>query len=151
MKLSMASIVVILFAGLGIANAENWPCWRGPRGDGTTIESNLPLEWDAASGKNIAWKASVPYTGHSSPVIWGDRIFLTGADEAKSRRMLMAFDRGNGKLLWEIDVEDAPLEKKHKLNSWASGTPATDGHLIYVTKRKCSSRRTTSPVIKNGK
>lgn len=125
--------LAILFLSASIVRAENWPGWRGPRGDGTSSEANLPTEWDGDSGKNVVWKVPVPYGGHSSPVIWGDRIFLTGADEAKSRRMLMAFDRGNGKLLWEIDVEDAPLEKKHKLNSWASGTPVTDGNLIYVT------------------
>lgn len=113
--------------------AENWPCWRGPRGDGTSVESNLPIQWDAATGQNIAWKVPLRYSGHSSPILWENRIFITGADEAKAKRMLIAFDRKDGKLLWEADVEDAPLEKKHKLNSWASGTPATDGEMVYVT------------------
>ena len=132
MKLSMFALLAVLLTE-SVACAENWPCWRGPRGDGTSLETNLPIEWDATTGKNIVWKVPVPYGGHSSPAVWGDMVFVTGADEAKPRRMLMAFDRKSGKLLWEVDVEEAPLEKKHKLNSWASGTPATDGKLVYVT------------------
>lgn len=116
-----------------IASAENWPCWRGPRGDGTSLEVEVPRKWDGATGENIAWKSPIPYGGHSSPIVWGDRVFVTGADEEKQRRMLMAFDRHDGHLLWEQAVEEAPLEGKHKLNSWASGTPATDGRLVYVT------------------
>ncbi len=133
MKLSTIIALTFVLAGAAVSHAENWPCWRGPRGDGTSLEKNVPVEWDATTNQNIAWKVEIPYGGHSSPVVWGDRIFVSGADEAKSRRMLMAFDRQNGKRLWEIDVEDAPLEKKHKLNSWASGTPSTDGKLVYVT------------------
>ena len=133
MKLSTIIALTFVLAGTGISFAENWPCWRGPRGDGTSLESNVPLLWDATTNENIAWKVAVPYGGHSSPVVWGDRIFLTGADEARARRMLMAFDRRTGEPLWETDVEEAPLERKHKLNSWASGTPTTDGNLIYVT------------------
>ena len=133
MKLSTIVALTLVLVGTGVSIAENWPCWRGPRGDGTSLESNVPLKWDATTNENIAWKVAVPYGGHSSPVVWGDRIFLTGADEAKARRMLMAFNRRTGELLWETDVEEAPLERKHKLNSWASGTPTTDGNLIYVT------------------
>ena len=116
-----------------VSSAENWPCWRGPRGDGSSLETDVPREWDGGAGKNIAWKVPVPYTGHSSPAIWNDRVFVTGADEGHQRRMLMAFDRRDGSLVWEREVEEAPLEHKHKLNSWASGTPATDGQRVYVT------------------
>ena len=112
--------------------AENWPGWRGLRGDGTSVETSIPLAWDAEKGDGIAWKVAVPYGGHSSPVIWDDRVFVTGADVADPRRMLMAFDRRTGKLLWEKEVAKAALEKKHQLNSWASGTPATDGKLVYT-------------------
>lgn len=133
MKLSTMIAVAFVLAGSSASIAENWPCWRGPRGDGTSSESNLPLKWDATTGENIVWKVPLQFGGHSSPVIWGNRIFVTGADEANPRRILMAFDRRNGKLLWDTSVEEAPLEKKHKLNSWASGTPATDGKLVYVT------------------
>lgn len=132
MKLSTIVAVALVLAGTGISLAENWPCWRGPRGDGTSPDT-VPLKWDATTGQNIVWKVPIAFGGHSSPIVWGDRIFVTGADEAKARRVLMAFDRVTGKELWNVDVEDAPLEKKHKLNSWASGTPATDGKLVYVT------------------
>ena len=91
------------------------------------------LEMDASTGKNIAWKVPVTYAGHSSPVVWNDRVFVTGADENRQRRMLMAFDRRDWKTDLERDVDEAPLEHKHQLNSWASGTPATDGQQIYVT------------------
>jgi len=133
MKRSMLIAGALLLAGVGVSSAENWPGWRGPRGDGTSTETGLPIRWDGATNQNIHWKVAIPYGGHSSPVVWEDRIFITGADETRARRMLMAFDRRDGRLIWESDVEDAPLEKKHKLNSWASGTPATDGRLIYVT------------------
>ena len=115
-----------------ISFAENWPGWRGPRGDGSSAETNVPLKWDATKNEGVAWKVAVPYGGHSSPIVWGDRIFVTGADEANPRRMLMSFDRTNGRLLWEKEVAKTPLEKKHKLNSWASGTPTTDGKAIYA-------------------
>lgn len=126
-------LLILLFIATTTASAENWPCWRGPRGDGTSLEIAPPREWDGATGKNIAWKVPVPYTGHSSPVVWNDRVFLTGADERQQRRMLMAFDRHDGKLVWEREVDESPLEHKHKLNSWASGTAATDGQRVYVT------------------
>lgn len=126
-------LLILIFTVVGSARAENWPCWRGPRGDGTSLEIEVPREWDAVTGKNIVWKVPVPFTGHSSPIVWDDRIFVTGADEARHRRMLMAFDRTDGKLIWEREVDEAPLEHKHQLNSWASGTPATDGRLVYVT------------------
>lgn len=132
MKLSTIIAVAVVLVGAGVSLAENWPCWRGPRGDGTSPDT-VPLKWDATTGQNIVWKVPIAFGGHSSPIVWGDRIFVTGADEAKARRVLMAFDRVTGKELWNVDVEDAPLEKKHKLNSWASGTPATDGKLVYVT------------------
>jgi len=126
--------LALLFLSLvpTVSFAENWPGWRGPRGDGSSVETNVPLTWDATKNEGVAWKVAVPYGGHSSPVVWGDRIFVTGADEANPRRMLTAFDRTSGKLLWEREIAKTPLEKKHKLNSWASGTPATDGVLVYV-------------------
>lgn len=126
-------LLILLLTVTDSAIAENWPCWRGPRGDGTSLETDLPKTWDAATGENIKWKVPVPYGGHSSPVVWNDRIFVTGADEVGHRRMLLAFDRSDGKLLWEREVDQASLEQKHKLNSWASGTPATDGQTVYVT------------------
>ncbi|WP_010586009.1 outer membrane protein assembly factor BamB family protein [Schlesneria paludicola] len=116
-----------------LAFAENWPGWRGPRGDGSSLDTNVPTEWNVETNQNLTWKTEIPYTGHSSPIVWDDHVFVTGADENQLRRMLMAFHRTTGELLWEEVVSESPLEHKHKLNSWASGTPATDGQYVYVT------------------
>jgi outer membrane protein assembly factor BamB len=117
-------------AGAG-APAEDWPGWRGPRGDGTSLETNLPTAW--SDEENVAWKVAVPGTGHSSPVVLGDRIFLTSALEDNQARVLLCLDRRNGRTLWQTDVLSAPLEGKHELNSYASATPATDGKHVYVS------------------
>ena len=115
------------------AAAENWPGWRGPRGDGTSLEKDVPLQWDGSTGKNILWKTPLPGWGHSSPIVWEDRIFtLTCVDESQER-MLLCVDRRRGEILWQASVMKTPLEKRHKLNSYASGTPATDGEYVYLS------------------
>jgi outer membrane protein assembly factor BamB len=124
-------IAVALALAAPAARAENWPGWRGPRGDGTSTETGLPLRWSAT--ENVRWKAAVPGTGHSSPVVWGDRVFLTSCREAERQRLLLCYDRRDGSLLWERVVLTAPLEPKHKFNSYASSTPATDGKHVWVS------------------
>jgi outer membrane protein assembly factor BamB len=111
--------------------AEEWPGWRGPRGDGTSFEKYVPIHWSKTD--NIVWKADVPGKGHSSPVIWGDRIFLTTCIEGELKRELLCLDRRDGKLLWQRVVVTAALEPKHQLNSYASSTPATDGKHVWVS------------------
>jgi outer membrane protein assembly factor BamB len=114
--------------------AEEWPGWRGPRGDGTSQETlAVPTKWNGITGENIAWKVAVPGKGHSSPIVYGDRVFLTSCLEDRESRVLLAFDRKTGQQVWMKEVLKAPLEKKHDLNSFASSTPATDGKLVYVT------------------
>lgn len=110
--------------------AENWPGWRGPRGDGTSLESGLPRTWSAAD--HVVWKVEVPGTGHSSPIVWDERIFLVSANEETDERWLQCFDRTSGRPIWQRVVLKAPLEEKHPLNSYASSTPATDGELVYT-------------------
>ena len=131
-------VLVLLSFTMGLwpasrAAAENWPGWRGPRGDGSSEESGLPARWDGANDQNIAWKVEVPGTGHASPVIWNDRIFLVSCLEQEQDRVLLCLDRRSGKTLWQKSVLRSPLEKKHALNSYASSTPTTDGELVYVT------------------
>src|SRR5688572_2519622 len=109
--------------------AENWPCWRGPHLDGTSAEKNVPIHWSATS--NVLWKTELPGAGHASPIVWGDRVFTVAAIAEQEARVLLCLDRANGKILWQKTVLVAPLEGKHKLNSNASSTPATDGKLIY--------------------
>ena len=113
------------------ARGEDWPAWRGPRGDGTSLETTAPLHWTAED--NIHWKVELPGNGHSSPVIWGNRVFITTCLEKEGQRKLLCLDRRDGKLLWERTVLTSLLEDKHKLNSFASSTPATDGKHVWVS------------------
>ncbi len=115
------------------ALAENWPGWRGPRGDGTSLETGVPVRWDGISGQGVIWKIPIEGTGHSSPIVWEDRIFLTTCSEETLERVLLCLDASSGRVLWRQTVLRSPLERKHKLNSFASGTPATDGRRVYVT------------------
>lgn len=115
------------------SQGKNWPGWRGPRGDGTSMEQNIPVRWDGPSGRNVAWKTELPGRGHASPIVWQDRIFLVSCREQAQERILVAIDRKSGKLLWDRAVVKSPLERKHTLNSYASSTPATDGQLVYVS------------------
>ncbi|MFI5379045.1 MAG: PQQ-binding-like beta-propeller repeat protein [Tepidisphaerales bacterium] len=110
--------------------AEDWPAWRGPRGDGTSGETSIPIHWDA--GQNVIWKTAIPGAGHSSPIVWGDRVFTTTAIPDRQERVLLCLDRKTGQILWRQTVLTAPLESKQTENSYASGTPATDGERVYV-------------------
>ena len=114
-----------------VTKAQNWPQWRGPNGDGTSSEINLPTQWD--SEKNVLWKSPVPGIGHSSPIVWGDRLFTITAKPESQEKILLCYDTKNGDLLWQVTVLKTKLENKHNDNSFASGTPATDGTYIYVS------------------
>ncbi|MGO8927774.1 MAG: PQQ-binding-like beta-propeller repeat protein [Limisphaerales bacterium] len=121
----------LLLAGLTPrAAADNWPAWRGPRGDGTSLEASAPTEWSVT--RNIAWKTAVPGAGHSSPVVWDNRIFTATAFPERKERVLLCFDRRAGQILWRRTVLTADLENKGGENSFASCTPATDGERVYV-------------------
>jgi outer membrane protein assembly factor BamB len=119
-----------------VASAEDWPGWRGPRGDGTSLEKGIPLHFSPT--QNVHWKTAIPGRGYSSPAIVGDRLFLTSCLESKNKadncpRLLLCLDRQSGKLLWQREVLAAPLERKHSLNSYASSTPAADAESVYVS------------------
>lgn len=129
MKKLLAPVIALTF--LNVASAENWPAWRGPRGDGTSLETKVPTKWSAS--ENIAWKVAVPGEGHSSPIIWEDRLFLTTALKDTQERVLLALNRKTGAALWQQTVLRAPLEAKNNENSYASATPVTDGQTVYVT------------------
>lgn len=127
-----ATAFIVLVCGVvpGSVRAENWPGWRGPRGGGTSREEGIPVRWSADD--NIRYRVPLPGEGHSSPIVWGDRVFVTACDTARLQRMLLCLDGRSGGLLWRRDVLAAPLEIKHRLNSYASATPATDGTLVFV-------------------
>ena len=112
------------------ASGENWPMWRGPAGDGTCAESGLPEKWSAT--ENIVWKTKLPERGNSTPVIWGDKVFITQAIEKAGRRLLLAFDRKTGKQLWEAGTEYKLPELSHGTNPYCAASPATDGERIIA-------------------
>ncbi|MCA9146008.1 MAG: PQQ-binding-like beta-propeller repeat protein [Planctomycetaceae bacterium] len=141
------AIVFITSAFLSTASAENWSGWRGPRGDGSSLEASVPTIWDGATGKNIRWKVPIAGEGHASPIIWNDRIFVVSCLPDEQERVLICLDRADGKLLWQKDVVSAPLETKHSLNSFASGTPATDGELVYVSFLQVDGRTVPAPNV----
>ena len=145
-RTSIFAIVLVLVTVTGL-NAENWPGWRGPRGDGTSESTSLPMSWDGSSGENIKWKAAIPGTGHSSPVVYGDRIFVASCLPKTQERVLISIDRNTGKILWQKTVLKARLEKKHSLNSFASGTPATDGETVIASFLEVESTEINAPNV----
>ena len=122
--------VTLLLAASAVA-AENWPGFRGPRGDGSSSEKGVPITWSAT--ENVAWKVAIPGRGHSSPVVWGDRVFVASAVQETAERLLLCLDRKSGKTLWQRAVLKSPMEPIHPLNSHASSTPLTDGERVYVS------------------
>src|SRR6185369_6754918 len=133
---SFPGVVLGCLAALTVAasaRAENWPGWRGPRGDGTSLENQIPVHWNGETDNGLVWKTPLSGSGHASPIIWDEWVFLVACDEPKQERVLICFDRRTGKQLWQRTVLRAPLETKHALNSFASSTPATDGKLVYVS------------------
>jgi outer membrane protein assembly factor BamB len=114
--------------------AKAWPRFRGPGGAGISAYSNVPDTWDGPTGKNILWKTPVPLAGNNSPVVWGQRVFLSGADERQHE--VYCFDTADGKLLWHKEVPTtAASSKPPKVNAdtgFASPTVATDGRLVFA-------------------
>ncbi len=123
----IASIVLALNHSL---LAGEWPGFRGPTGDGLCFERNLPITWSGTD--NVTWSVDLPMPGNSSPIVWGDRIYLTGAVEKGAERVLMCFDRANGTMLWHTSVPFSGRETTHDTNPYCSSTPVTDGQRIFV-------------------
>jgi outer membrane protein assembly factor BamB len=121
--------------------ADNWPQFRGPH-QGHSLETGLPLKWSAT--ENVLWKTPLPGPGHSSPVIWGDRVFLTAFKSAatstlsrllgsvRGQLLVLALDKDTGEVLWEREVPADEIEGTHRTNAPASPTPVTDGEHVYV-------------------
>jgi len=116
------------------AQAEGqWCSFRGPWGNGVVSVKDVPAKWDGPSGENIAWKTDVPLPGHSSPVVWDERVFVSGADETVQK--IFCFDGRDGKLLWEGKIEPGQMKDRGKQEimedtGYAASTPATDGKFV---------------------
>jgi outer membrane protein assembly factor BamB len=118
-----------------IGTENQWPGFRGPNGLGVVTDRNPPLSFDAKTGENIKWKISLPKHGMSSPVVWGNQVFLTGADEES--RQLYSIDAETGKTLWTHDVRglegepsEGTLPKVLDETGYAAPTPTTDGRFV---------------------
>ena len=113
----------------------NFPSFRGPDGNGIAFQKNTPVSWDGASGKNVLWKKEIPLPGYNSPILWNDRIFLSGSNENK--REVYCLDAANGKILWSADlskIKGSPSQnpKVTAETGFAASTLTTDGIRIYA-------------------
>src|SRR5262249_30900456 len=97
---------------------------------GSSQEVNLPRYW--GPGSNIVWQSELPGSGHASPIVWGERVFIAAAAPENEERLLLCLSLQTGEILWRTAVLSAPMEHKHSLNSFASSTPATDGELVFT-------------------
>ena len=129
MKRSTASsLAVLLSASLCHAN---WPAWRGSDGTGVTSEKNLPEKWSAK--ENVKWRVDLPERSNSSPIVWGDKVFVAQALSGEKRRTLMCLNRADGKLLWQSGVAYTEDEQTQRDNPYCSATPVTDGERVIVS------------------
>jgi len=133
--------------------ADNWPAWRGPTGQGVSAEKDLPLKWSKT--ENVKWKVALPSPGNSTPIIWGDRVFITQANDVTKwppkvpanfaggssagghavaeKRSVMCFRSSDGKLLWQRDVVYKDPEITHPTNPFCSASPVTDGERVIAS------------------
>lgn len=110
--------------------ADNWPAWRGEAARGVSSEKDLPLVWGPE--RNVRWKAPLPEPGNSTPIVWGQRVFLTQALDGGKRRALIAFDRATGKQLWQHALPCDVAETSHRQNPPCSASAVTDGTLVFA-------------------
>jgi outer membrane protein assembly factor BamB len=137
-----------------VCRAQNWPAFRGAAAAGTADKQNLPVAWNPAKGTNIAWSTAIPGLSHSSPIVWGDRIFVTTAvssrsdatfkrglygegtaseDRSSHEWRLLCLDRATGKTIWQrVAYKGEPKEKRHIKSTYANATPATDGEVVVA-------------------
>lgn len=147
-----AFVILVVASGTASALADEWPSWRGPTGVGSSAEKSLPLKWSAT--ENVRWKVKLPSAGNSTPIIWGDRVFITQANDVTmwpprklenfaggssaggyaiaEKRSVMCFNRADGKLLWQRDVVYKDKEITHPTNPLCSASPVTDGERVIA-------------------
>lgn len=133
MRFAGVVVAVLTWFGSGLAMAGSWPQFRGPGGT-AVAEGDARLPAEIGPEKNVIWKTALP-PGHSSPVIVGDRIYLTAVRDTKL--LTLALDRTNGKVLWEVEAPHKGLEKVHAVGSHAQPTPVTDGDRVISFFGSC--------------
>jgi outer membrane protein assembly factor BamB len=133
MKLISALVLASCLTSIvSTATAESWPGWRGPRGDGTSLDQKIPQNWNPT---NALWKIEIPGQGHASAIVWDKYVCTATALTNTQERALICADRASGKILWQQTVITGPLEPKNEQNSYASCTPVTDGKQIFASFR----------------
>jgi len=128
--LTLCWLAAFFAVGLQTATAENWPGFRGPTRQGISNEKDLPIKWSETS--NIVWKTPIGGSGLSSPVVFGDRIFVTTTTDEGASYRLLCLDRKTGDVLWNKQILRQKPGHKQRLNSYASSTPVTDGKNVYI-------------------
>jgi outer membrane protein assembly factor BamB len=150
----LVGLALCVVASAADRGTTSWPGFRGPSARGVGEGAPTPVKWDIAKGENVLWTTSVPGLAHSSPVVWGDSLFLTSAvraggeaplkvglygdiasaeDDVSQRFVLLRLDRTTGKVIWERTiVEGKPRQRRHPKSTHANSTPATDGKRIVV-------------------
>ncbi len=125
----LATVLVVLISLSAIA--ADWPAWRGPTGQGFCEEKNIPLTW--SDTENVKWKVPLANAGNSTPVIWGDKIFLTQANTGGSQRSLLCLAREDGKLLWQKDIKYTEKEQNWNETWYCNASPALDAERALVS------------------
>lgn len=128
-SLVRASLIGWFLCSAVTGQTAHWPSWRGPNGDGICAETNLPVTWNRT--ENVRWRVDLPEPGNSTPVVWGNKIFLTQA--VGDRRTLMCFQRSDGALLWQKGVATKEREPTHTTNPYCSASPVTDGERVVAS------------------
>lgn len=122
------SLLLVLFVS-NETFAADWPAWRGAEGIGVSSETKLPVKWNTT--ENVRWRVALPEPGNSTPIVWGNRVFVT--QPVKERRTLMCFERADGKLLWQQGTTTAEKEPTHGTNPYCSASPVTDGERVIAS------------------
>jgi outer membrane protein assembly factor BamB len=133
MRTNLFTTVLCLMIA-GSARGGDWPQWRGPTGQGRVEDTGLPTTWDGKTGANVLWKTALPKgdTPYSSPIVRGDRVFVTLAMNKSREHHVLCFDKKEGKQLWDTEVPPGPWNLTDLRGGYAASTPAADGERVYV-------------------
>jgi outer membrane protein assembly factor BamB len=146
-------VLLVLFLSSVTVNAQNWPSFRGPNASGVAEGTNPPITWDLEKSQNVLWKTNIPGLSHSSPIVWGNNIFVITAVSSEAKPtfkakdrgiglandgvshtwMIFALDKRNGRVIWsEKAYEGVPRAKRHVKATQANSTPVTDGRYVVA-------------------